>query len=98
MFLVDSIWKNRSTEPIWFRFFRGFVAIILTILIIYYSIYQVNRIDKETSVIVGSEELQSKNKADYTDYILFKIFELTLNFLKKAFGLIYLFVPEFLMQ
>ena len=69
MFLIDSICNYRSTEPIWFRFFRGFAAVILSLLIIYYSIIQTNQVDREISIITRSEQLKSKNKL-IIDYIL----------------------------
>ena len=80
MFLTNSICNYRSTEPIWFRFFRGFVAVILSIVIIYYSIYQIKKVDEEISIIVRSENLESKNKLDYRLYS--KFLKLILNFFK----------------
>ena len=38
MFLIESFRDYRSTEPIWFRFFRSFFSVALTIILIYYSI------------------------------------------------------------
>ena len=38
MFLIESFRDYRSTEPVWFRFFRGFFAVALTALLIGYSI------------------------------------------------------------
>ena len=70
MFLIDSICNYRSTEPIWFRFFRGFVAIILSIVIIFYSIHQIKQVNREISIITRSEGLNGKNKVSF---ILFKI-------------------------
>ncbi|RIA87686.1 hypothetical protein C1645_827473 [Glomus cerebriforme] len=49
---MNSFCNYRSTEPIWFRFFRGFIAIILTTIIIYYSIIQLHKIDKEASTTI----------------------------------------------
>ncbi|CAB4406214.1 unnamed protein product [Rhizophagus irregularis] len=54
MFL-DTICNHRSTEPVWFRFFRGFFAITLTGIIIYYAIVQYQKIGTEASIAVKFE-------------------------------------------
>ncbi|RIA85754.1 hypothetical protein C1645_830346 [Glomus cerebriforme] len=55
MYLVDSLLGYQSTEPIWFRYFRGFVAIILTLTIIYYSFNQFQKINLEANTIITNE-------------------------------------------
>ncbi|CAG8584351.1 18647_t:CDS:2 [Rhizophagus irregularis] len=54
MFL-SAIYNYRSTEPVWFRFFRGFFAITLTGIIIYYSVNQYLRLDKEAFITIKLE-------------------------------------------
>ncbi|RIA80949.1 hypothetical protein C1645_791530, partial [Glomus cerebriforme] len=49
MLFLDSLCNYRTTEPIWFRFFRGSFAITLTVIIIYYSIIQFEKIGTEAS-------------------------------------------------
>ncbi|CAI2163106.1 18097_t:CDS:2 [Funneliformis geosporum] len=44
MFLVDAFFKHRSTEPIWFICFRGFIAVIFSIILLGYSILQFSRV------------------------------------------------------
>ncbi|EXX76162.1 hypothetical protein RirG_035690 [Rhizophagus irregularis DAOM 197198w] len=56
MFL-DTIWNNRSTEPVWFRLIRGFFAITLTGIIIYYAIVQYQKIGTEASIAVKFERI-----------------------------------------
>ncbi|CAB4409303.1 unnamed protein product [Rhizophagus irregularis] len=63
MFL-DTIYNYRSTEPVWFRFVRGFFAIILMGLIIYYSSIQFQKINKEVTVIFKD----IKSDPDKMDY------------------------------
>ncbi|GBB94222.1 hypothetical protein RclHR1_23120002 [Rhizophagus clarus] len=56
MFL-DTICNYRSTEPIWFRFFRGFFAIILTGIIIYYAFIQYQKVGTEASTLIKFEQV-----------------------------------------
>jgi hypothetical protein len=62
MFLIDSITNRRSTEPIWFRFFRGFFAIILAGIIMYYLITQFEKINTEASAIITLKSFYGKKK------------------------------------
>jgi hypothetical protein len=62
MFVIDSITNNRSTEPIWFRFFRGFFAITLTAIILFYLFTQLEKVDTEASTIITVESFRSKKK------------------------------------
>ena len=62
MFFLGSICNYRSTEPVWFRFFRGFFAITLTTIIIYYSIIQFQKIDSEASTIIELLNVESKKE------------------------------------
>jgi len=62
MFLIDSIKNHRSTEPIWFRFFRGFFAIVLTGVILFYLYIQFEKIGTEASTIITVKNSQSKKK------------------------------------
>ncbi|CAB4484993.1 hypothetical protein RhiirA5_420767 [Rhizophagus irregularis] len=56
MFLCDSICNYRSTEPVWFRFFRGLFAITLTVIIIFYSKTQYQKINIEASIAIKLED------------------------------------------
>ncbi|RIA85234.1 hypothetical protein C1645_831089 [Glomus cerebriforme] len=51
MFLLDSIINYRLTEPIWFRYVRGFFAILFTGVIIYYAVIRFNKFNEEISTI-----------------------------------------------
>ncbi|CAB4406217.1 unnamed protein product [Rhizophagus irregularis] len=58
MFFYDSIYNYRSTEPVWFRFFRGLFAITLAGIIIYYSITQYKKINTEVSIAIKLIKLE----------------------------------------
>jgi len=58
MFLTDSLFNCRSTEPIWFRFFRGSFAIILTVLLVYYLFDNVSEINRTASLVIKPEFLK----------------------------------------
>jgi hypothetical protein len=62
MFLLNSIYNYRLSEPVWFRFFRGFFSITLTGLIIYYSITQFQKIGAEASIAIKFEYNSGKKK------------------------------------
>lgn len=59
MFL-DTIYNYRSTEPVWFRFFRGLFAITLTVIIIFYSKTQYQKINIEASIAIKLEDTVGK--------------------------------------
>ncbi|CAG8527110.1 5952_t:CDS:2 [Funneliformis mosseae] len=40
MFVFDSIFKTKRTEPFWFKIIRGTIGLILTILILFYAFAQ----------------------------------------------------------
>ncbi|CAG8447339.1 10611_t:CDS:2 [Rhizophagus irregularis] len=50
-------YNYRSTEPVWFRFFRDFFAIILTGIIVYYSFIQFLKIDTKASIDIKFESI-----------------------------------------
>ncbi|CAG8441614.1 2957_t:CDS:2 [Rhizophagus irregularis] len=65
MFL-DTIYNYRSTEPVWFRFVRGFFAIILMGAIIYYSSIQFHKINRDVTVIL--KNVKNGREYDKMDY------------------------------
>jgi len=65
MFLADSILSFRSTEPIWFRFFRGFFAIILAGIIMFYLVTQYEKIGTEASTTIKLEYFDGKKKPNF---------------------------------
>ncbi|RIA93209.1 hypothetical protein C1645_819747 [Glomus cerebriforme] len=52
MGFLDSFYGYRSTEPIWFRYFRGFFIVIFTALIIYNSYSQLQKVGIEATNII----------------------------------------------
>ena len=72
MFLIESFRDYRSTEPVWFRFFRGFFAVILTSILLYYSIIKFEKVitySDDVPSITHAFEINGKKK----NYILYKI-------------------------
>ena len=74
MFLIESFRDYRSTEPIWFRFFRGFTAVAFTIILLYYSITKFKKLftysnDDPNPNVTHTFEINGKKK----NYILYKI-------------------------
>jgi hypothetical protein len=65
MFLVESITNRRSTEPLWFRSFRGFFAIALTGVMMYYLITQFEKIDTEAYTIITLKSFQGKKQIQF---------------------------------
>lgn len=60
MFLTDSITNYRSTEPVWFRLVRGFFAVILAAIIMYYLVTQFGKVGTEASTVITLHTFQSK--------------------------------------
>ncbi|GBB93951.1 hypothetical protein RclHR1_02260016 [Rhizophagus clarus] len=60
-FLIDSICNYRSTEPVWFRVCRCFVAVIFTIIFIIFLSVQLNEIDPNFVTITKSIKLDGFN-------------------------------------
>jgi hypothetical protein len=60
MFLIDSLFNYRSTEPIWFRFFRSVFAIAFTTILLTYSWMQFNKLDTVTYITAKYENLYGK--------------------------------------
>ena len=72
MFLIESFRDYRSTEPVWFRFFRGFFAMVLTSILLYYSITKLEKLGTSSNDdpnVTRTFEINGKKK----DYILYKI-------------------------
>jgi hypothetical protein len=65
MTLMDSFRNYRSTEPIWFRFLRGFFAIVFMMILITYSWIQFKKIDEENYTMFkfnrGMDQARNKN-------------------------------------
>ncbi len=80
MFLSDSLFRYRSTEPIWFRYLRSLIAIIFSAILIFYAIYQLNELNEYSSVIIRYKSFEGKNKI-----ILFKIIKKKIVKLTKFF-------------
>jgi hypothetical protein len=62
MFFLESVYNYRSTEPVWFRFFRGFFAITLTGVVIFYLINQIKKINTEAYITIEYEKILGKKK------------------------------------
>ena len=65
MFLIEACRNYRLTEPVWFRFFRGFFAVALTIMILIYSDVKIKKLGGDhldDFVIVSRALLSGKKK------------------------------------
>jgi len=67
MFFLDSIYSYRSTEPVWFRFFRGCFAITLMAIISYYSIIQYQKLNTEVFTVTKLEKIKGKKDVLYKE-------------------------------
>ena len=72
MFLTDSLFNNRSTEPIWFQFFRGSFAIILAGILVYYSVDNFNEINNKATLTINPELLECNVTKKNNIYMFFK--------------------------
>ncbi len=78
MFLSDSLFRYRSTEPIWFRYLRSLIAIIFSVMLIFYVIYQLNELYEGSYVITTTDEVfYGKNKIILFDNLTKKKVKLT---------------------
>jgi len=81
--MLELLFDNRS-EPIWFKFLRGFFVIILSLTVLKYSIDKFHKINNEASLVLTSKFLDG-------NYILFlkfiPIHLLTFFFFKTEFKL-----------
>ena len=84
MFLIESFRDYRSTEPVWFRFFRGFSAVALTGILLYYSITKFDKLITQSNDDPNvTDTFETNGKKNYLFHKNLKLTFNISNFFKK---------------